>query len=414
MIKISAIVLAVLVHAAAFAQPNVTGGFGNMTTDSTYTVTGTGFGVKTTPGPLLWDYLTNIEAYDSYGLDTGDLVPTGSGYPWRAQSAANACYAKIDGSRVPGRGTYFSLPKGGLNSWDWSLDRGIILPQLYISWWYKYPDNVAVDAGYPDDTFLAEYLWWSSSSSKVFRASSEYGNGSVPCDDTYCVLSNAGRWATWCNPTSACNVNTYTGSISYAPPNEWINIEAVMDSRLLDGCESHLGYAVSWWNNVIQNDDSGSTAKHWVLNDGRIYGGPSPISKVENWGFDPSVTSSTLTPPGYPSITWSTEGDTCMYTEVYIDSTQARVVIADNAVLEDATHKEIQIPTAWDGPGGEITFTANTGTFATDDVVYVFVINTDGVVSTGTLAATVGTEYSAPDVPGAPGRPTGLRATEND
>lgn len=63
---------------------------------------------------------------------------------------------------------------------------------------------------------------------------------------------------------------------------------------------------------------------------------------------------------------------------VYVDDTQIRVVICDNAVFASATKCVIQPATAWSTT--QITVTAHKGEFATDDVAHVIVLDANNNV----------------------------------
>jgi len=72
--------------------------------------------------------------------------------------------------------------------------------------------------------------------------------------------------------------------------------------------------------------------------------------------------------------------------EVYIDNTQARVFIADEANLQwpdspDEIHTEIQVATDWRPTS--ITFTVNQGSFADGQQAYVYVVTSDGELVPG-------------------------------
>lgn len=75
--------------------------------------------------------------------------------------------------------------------------------------------------------------------------------------------------------------------------------------------------------------------------------------------------------------------------DIFIQSgTQARVEIGDASTWSSCTHKEIQIPTAW--ATGEITATLNIGSFADDATVYLYVVDSDGVVNSEGYAINLG------------------------
>ena len=69
--------------------------------------------------------------------------------------------------------------------------------------------------------------------------------------------------------------------------------------------------------------------------------------------------------------------------EIYVDNTRARVVIGNAATLSASTHREIQIPTAWNSNGQSIGITVNLGSFANTTGLYLFVVDSTGRVSPG-------------------------------
>lgn len=79
---------------------------------------------------------------------------------------------------------------------------------------------------------------------------------------------------------------------------------------------------------------------------------------------------------------WALDGDAnCdsnpgadVYTDlVYVDTSLARVYLADGPNLAQAKHTAIQIPTAW--ADGAVTFTGNTHGFKTGDTAHIIVVN---------------------------------------
>ena len=65
--------------------------------------------------------------------------------------------------------------------------------------------------------------------------------------------------------------------------------------------------------------------------------------------------------------------------DFYLDFTLARVEVSDSPVWDEAkaTHKEIQVPTAW--ADNSITVKVNRGSWGNDQNLYLYVINSDGV-----------------------------------
>jgi hypothetical protein len=67
--------------------------------------------------------------------------------------------------------------------------------------------------------------------------------------------------------------------------------------------------------------------------------------------------------------------------DVYLDTTWARVVMANAPTLADATYVDIQIPTAW--AEKQIQMVANTKAWPAGEPMYLFVVNEAGVASEG-------------------------------
>lgn len=85
--------------------------------------------------------------------------------------------------------------------------------------------------------------------------------------------------------------------------------------------------------------------------------------------------------------------------DVYIDNSWQRVEIGNNATYDNCTLKEIQPATAWSNTSA--TFTVNQGSFADGATGYVFVTDASGVRNTG-YQVTFGSGSSDTTAPGAP------------
>lgn len=69
------------------------------------------------------------------------------------------------------------------------------------------------------------------------------------------------------------------------------------------------------------------------------------------------------------------------YDDIYVDNTQARVEIGNNPNWSNCTHREIQIPSAWSSTS--ITATIKQGSFTDGQQAWLFVVDSNGVVSSG-------------------------------
>ena len=85
------------------------------------------------------------------------------------------------------------------------------------------------------------------------------------------------------------------------------------------------------------------------------------------------------------------------YDDIYVDTTLARVVLAEQPTLSDASIVEVQIPSAWSD--SSITATVNLGKFAPGQTAYLFVVDASGAASTTGVAVTAGGTAIAPNPP---------------
>lgn len=83
------------------------------------------------------------------------------------------------------------------------------------------------------------------------------------------------------------------------------------------------------------------------------------------------------------------------YDDVYIDTTLARVEMCDTPVWADRTHCEIQPATSW--ADAQIKVSYNPGNFTTGQNVYVYVVDSNGLVNNTGSKFTVGA--STPSAP---------------
>ncbi len=87
--------------------------------------------------------------------------------------------------------------------------------------------------------------------------------------------------------------------------------------------------------------------------------------------------------------------------ELYVDITRARVEIGNAPTWAACTHREIQVPSTWNG--NSITFRTNQGTFADATTAYVYVVDASGAVnSQGYPVVFAGTDPGSPGQPGQP------------
>ena len=88
------------------------------------------------------------------------------------------------------------------------------------------------------------------------------------------------------------------------------------------------------------------------------------------------------------------------YDNVYVDTTAARVIIANSNVLADADLREPQIPIYWAADGDSIQVVVNTGEHSEDDWAYMYVIAPGAADTSGAYMLQIGgTGYGGGDDP---------------
>lgn len=374
--------LLLLPSAAIGAGPVISGGAGIIQADSTFTVYVTGAGYKENAGPLLWDTISNQAAYS--GLSDGDPVPTRQSdncpdCPWYNKSVESGdldIESTPGDLRVAGRPIYRITTKADLKAADPGDN---VYDVMYVNWWFRNGTPVGGTGTLVSGKFLR---MWASAATHHPGTDSYYEGANSFVHAYVSVMSDLDHDCTW---------DRYGDVVSYADwqfqrpesSNEWWHFESISDSRGLYDC----GYG-RW---IITNNNR-------LLHDVN-YWSEFTVDYLGLIGFDPS------------QIPASYVGAHFDMSEIYVDSTMARVAIADADTWSNVRHYELQQCTDWDGPGGSITFTVNAGTFVADDLVYLYVINADNEPSNGLGLVVEGEPIIAP--PGPPGQPVYVGAVEN-
>ena len=90
---------------------------------------------------------------------------------------------------------------------------------------------------------------------------------------------------------------------------------------------------------------------------------------------------------------------TVWFDDIYVQTTWARIELADTATWAARRHVEVQIPTAWNDTG--ITATIQQGNFAAGPA-YLYVLDSNGLVNANGFAVTVGSGGADTTPPSAP------------
>jgi len=332
------IVLTFFFYGNAYPAPMVTNVTGSFSRGGSATIAGSSFGTKSSAGPLVWE---NFEAgsLNSAIRGTAPAVSNiGGSWTWQATDSGGPVFSNSvvrPNSTKSSKHDYASTYSNGLFV-------NTQLPSYFFSfWWYYHPVT-----GWSRNTkpFIL------SRNTNDDSPNAYIGFGQYPGDPGIRTEVIDGGGAI--DPTSWGS--TAINSIA----NRWIRFDVWL-------VQSSVNVKDGKFQVFVHNPDSGSP----VVLDLQI--NPAKTRTTSNtWG--------SLFLQTYSSIDGGTS-QTVYIDDFYLDSTQARVEICDKSTWASKTHCEIQIPTSWSA--SSITFNVNSGSFATLNGAFLYVVDKDGGVN---------------------------------
>jgi hypothetical protein len=335
------------------------------------TVSGSGFGSKPSAAPVVWD-----------------------------NSAGSSMSAKWDGAlpnALPGYNTQYYTPMRGINPPHSHATR-------YIAG--AHAAKTGANSGY--DVVFYKNVTLQSSSSYIYvswyqRSDDAWvfggdtpGTLAVPNDNNYKTFV----YSVCCGPYQQPYWYTMLG-----PPHPSSNTDSsvvwAINGPVLNNPD--LNGHSAWWDKAV-NPMAGKWSKVEMAmkvssqNDGYVTQWENGRQVIHYVGPTDNFPGTKRTvaiggyarQQGYPS-NWR------YFDDVYLDTTLARVVLADKPVLSQATIVENQIPSAWSD--GSITATVNLGQFTQGQTAYLFVVDASGTPSASGLAVVAGGTTEVPDAP---------------
>ena len=346
-----------------FAAPAIISTTGGIKSGENITITGTSFGTKATAAPLKYDFFEQTGG----DYDVGDKPANG----WVVDSDLHATYntPKYNSTSTRSGSTKHircDWTKSPVDSHaPFHYDSGASQTYLYISFWAK----MDID-GYTIAEPSSNVKWFS------VLYSTEYG-ALYPGIRTSFGMTEAGA----SNKTSIAYMNLPNPYHSVPTDSVWVRCEYFLKESSTTG-GTFMGVADGTMKALYQQGGIGNTftemfsevdfktneteaywdetdyaalaveTRHWRIVKFAAYNRNALVDMVIDWD------------------------------DIYIDSTQARVEIGNENTFATCTHREIQIPTAWESDGTEITITMNQGSFSNGDTVFLYVVDSAGVVNT--------------------------------
>lgn len=338
----AALVGTLLVVQPAMAQPTISSIVGPVAQGHTIGISGSSFGVKPAATPLVW------ETFEDGALD--DLTPhtADNGMIYNNTDNLRHQFARFNARadfRIGG-GHYFAYDRDTAAKW-------------FVQYWIKLGSNwhfgtstfEGADDGLANVKFFRLYPTGSRNYSNVGYSLHSFAGGDVSrfvenTDNMYLGV-DARNWFT---------------------SDTWHMVQVEFAEN--GGVGQHNGTMRLWVDGVLRDNTT-------TLNTNGTKDGPAANKRpyVIGWydSWSPSdTTASTMF---------------AYYSDIYVDSTWARVELGNASTYNSCTHREIQPPTAWSA--SSVTVRVNQGSFAKGETAYLYVTNPSGEVNANGFPVTV-------------------------
>jgi len=370
-------IVAVLFLNNAYAAPSISSISGSIISGESITISGSDFGAKDNPGPLLWDnfdngisggvvcsissgtepiiHQGNLNTYTRWIMDGGGAYSSKSitfnnSTPLRKNSLHARAY--IDSRDC--WGCNFYVPVGWYNATG---------KELYVSFYLRTIPN-----GIPRQS--KAFIGYDSSWADTLYFSTAYGSSCEPSTQ-------------WRQHITSPASERYFATTGQGVVGEWIRVENYLQQS---GAGVANGKFYSYLHRpTISSPSIGSIERNSVT-------------------LRSSATNTTRITLGgaYYDMCNGTQPVHIDVDEVYVDSTPARVEIGNASTWTSCTLRELQLPTAWSA--SSVTIRVNQDKFPVGTTAYLYIVNTDGNVNLSGYPITIGSggESSNDTTPPAP------------
>jgi hypothetical protein len=336
-IIIICLLLSPCVALAAPGKPSVSVGA------TTLTLEGSSFGAKSTAAPMKFDNFDD-------GTE-GESIATGGYWSVYASGADVPTYESANGRTGS---TYHSY-----NYMELGESAQIRTPQYTTEW-----------EGADKSIYISFYMYVDRHTSeshnqlKVWRLLNYFDGGTARYPSLAYFHYVDSNFTQWTGASSGCTSSSGAASDYYGIAEEtWQRVEIIVNTGTVGGdgtWEIHLD------ESLVADDDGAHES---------VYNNTCYFHQLEL---------------GEWNSTGGTGRAITMWDDVYIDNSWARVEVCNSG----KTHCELQPPTAWSA--SSITATLNQGSFADDDTVYAYVIDSVGDSSVASDSFTFGDAEATP------------------
>lgn len=338
---------ALLVFSRAYADPVITGTSGTFTHGGTITISGSSFGTKSPATPLVWDNASGTNLLDKWDR----ALPSQAGSTYNIQYRSSPYRNVTAPHNHVGKMIVGGHTQSGYSPWNSLAGPNVMFGKNYPS---------GTENFYVSFYYRLDPLW-------------PPNNGESVSDPNHKLAFFSGL--------TGCSLDTIE-YLEYRPTPENLIAKYKYDYM---GCSS--GYeapsATEPWDWIkietlgmnINNDSTGKLYV-WTNNVNQYQQENCDVYRYD----EDSIKSICI---GY----YWTRCNTCnpvlgsndafrYFTDIYIDITSARVILANNQQYNNATIVEPQIPSAWsdNGTSASITATVNLGRLS-GPTVYLFIFD---------------------------------------
>ncbi len=342
--SLCALAVASVLASHAYAAPSVSQISGAFSNGSSVTITGSGFGTKSSAAPLVFD---NFE-----GGSTGSKVLTAKAVVGQWQTGAGYDVPVYSTEQVHAGSKAVKLSTNG-GVYNFSVNQNGSFPVVYMDWWVRVNQRDRVSRNWKpwrlygaNDTMAANTVVMCT------------GDGLSIINET----REAGFW--WGEGGSFSN-------------GQWQHYQVALKASSSAGAAD--GAVMQYINGKLVSNHTGIVTRtgssHW-----------NQIRIGHYWALDGV--------DGCPA----NGGADIFLDNVYIDTNWARVEIGNASTYSTSTKREIQIPTSWSA--SSITLNVNSGSFSTGSTAYVYVVDSSGNMNSSGMPVTIGS--GASKVPEAP------------
>jgi len=360
--------------AQAVSTPVVQQIGGTLNHGGTITISGTGFGAKTTAAPLVWDDASSSDISDKWdGVWPSTIPPYNTSYhtPMRGIDLPHNHVTRYIAGNQYSATIATAVVGGASGGGNVAVFKNIDLRppfNVYASWYQRIDDAWVFGASNNIKTFAYSVCcspyempnnWYTAYGPPHPTSNSDRGSQWTINDDGKSLHDVNGHNAWW-------------GSAVNPAAGKWSKVEvAIKVTNQTDG------YVQVHENGKLVMNYAGPTDKYPGTARTIGVGGWSLMKAPNNWRY---------------------------FSDVYLDTSLSRVVLANKAVLSEATIVENQIPTSWSDTS--ITATVNLGQFQSGQTAYLFAVDSTGTPSASGVPVSVGGGAKA--TTGTPNAPSGV------